>query len=72
MRVFSLAINNDEDLSVELFSTAKAAQNSFMRDLRENYADMICPTKYDVVEISNFLGDNDFSLIWSITEHDIG
>jgi hypothetical protein len=69
MAIYTLAIYAEYDLSVELFSSRKAAQDAFMRDLYENYQGCDLPDKYDEAEISEFIGAIGESLVWSIEKH---
>ncbi len=68
MAIYSLVIFAD-DMSVDLFSSRWAAEDAFMRELRENYKGCGFPDKYDEAEISECIGAIGESLIWSITKH---
>ncbi len=67
MRVFSLAIDYDYKLAVELFSTREAAEKGLMQSFRKIFGDDGPDSFAEYTDWVCGIGD---SINWNIEEHD--
>ncbi len=71
MRLFALAIYEEYELTVELFSERAGAEKYVLELLWELFGKgSEVPAVYDTAEISDFVCSVGASLVWTITEHD--
>ena len=68
--MFALVVVDIKAVTIETdyFETELECQNALMRDIYENYQDLILPVCFDRVRIDSWFAENEINVIWAIDE----